>query len=62
MLIEEYCEKCGTKMTVVIDSNSKDVIHYQADCPFCHRGFSAVIHPNQPAPVVRLKNEDSPIQ
>lgn len=62
MSIEEYCEKCGTKMNIVIESIDSDVINYRADCPYCHLGFSAVIQRNQPAPMIRLENGDSPIQ
>ena len=55
------CEKCGTKMLIRIEPSNKDVINYQADCPFCHLGFSGVIFPNLPAPVIRLQDEDSSI-
>lgn len=61
MPIEEYCEKCGTKMVTVIESSNKDVINYRADCPFCHLGFSGVIFPNLPVPVIHLDGEDSSI-
>jgi hypothetical protein len=57
MPIEEYCEKCNTKMTIVIDSSSKDVINYHADCPLCHQGLSRVIFPNQIAPVICLDED-----
>jgi hypothetical protein len=62
MSIEELCTNCGNKMVVVLESNDKDAICYRADCRYCHRGFSAVVYPSLPAPVIRLEAEDSSTQ
>src|ERR1035438_7526605 len=61
MPIEEQCEKCGSKMTIIVKSSTPDLIQYQANCPTCHTNFDAVLLPRQPAPV-EPKNEDSSIQ
>jgi hypothetical protein len=59
--MNEYCEKCGTKMVVTIVSSTPDLVEYRAKCPLCHTDFSAVLLPRQPAPV-EPKTEDSSTQ
>ena len=60
----ETFPKCGTEAQVNIEPSKPDAINWWAKCPNmgCRTNFFGVYYPNQTAPVIRLENEDSPIQ